>query len=174
MKRCCVGGCSNTYSSGVSFHKFPKNEELCKKMDSGGAENEGCGKEQKLDSWPRNLRVFSTLWGVLLRSVCEAAGGGVRLAKQEKAIADWQRIRLTSFQLKSSKEIIVKIESIEMHFLWCFKKLSFAWILGRHLCWSCDYGIMMGDNILLVNFSNVLDLHDYWPVFKNSLINSFG
>ena len=31
MKRCCVGGCMNTYSSGVSFHKFPKDEELRKK-----------------------------------------------------------------------------------------------------------------------------------------------
>jgi hypothetical protein len=31
MKRCCVGGCSNTYSSGVSLHKFPKNEELRRK-----------------------------------------------------------------------------------------------------------------------------------------------
>ena len=125
----------------------PRMKNCAKKwIYSGGAENEGCGKEQKLDSWPRNLRMFSTLWGVLLRSVCEAAGGGVRLAKQEKAIADWQRIRLTSFQLKSFKEIILKIGSIEMHFLWCFKKLSFAWILGRHLCWSCNYGIMMGDN----------------------------
>ena len=131
---------------GCQFPQIPQEWRIAQKMDSGGAENEGCGKEQKLDSWPRNLRVFSTLWGVLLRSVCEAAGGGVRLAKQEKAIADWQRIRLTSFQLKSFKEIILKIGSIEMHFLWCFKKLSFAWILGRHLCWSCDYGIMMGDN----------------------------
>ena len=32
-KRCVIGGCSNTNRDGVSVHKLPKDEALCKKWD---------------------------------------------------------------------------------------------------------------------------------------------